>query len=127
ANYLVELGPELRDTYILVNKLKGAIQRHEFTGFVQLLEESKKRTYPRKVRTVLMTLEKFIEPIENAFRYTLSNGPIEGINNKIKNLKRSGYGYRNFYNLKNRVLISFTLTTATLEDKPLYFDQQAAN
>src|SRR5699024_6261960 len=98
ANYLVELGPELRDTYILVNKLKGAIQRHEFTGFVQLLEESKKRTYPRKVRTVLMTLEKFIEPIENAFRYTLSNGPFEGINNKIKNLKRSGYGYRNFYN-----------------------------
>ncbi|MBS4770203.1 transposase, partial [Carnobacteriaceae bacterium zg-ZUI240] len=36
-------------------------------------------------------------------RYT--NGPIEGLNNRIKNIKRSGYGYRNFYNLRARILI----------------------
>lgn len=119
ANYLIELSPELRDTYILVNKLKGALQRREFSWFVHLLEEAKKRTYPRKVRTVLTTLEKYIDSIENAFKYTLSNGPIEGVNNKIKNIKRSGYGYRNFNNLKSRVLISFTLTTDTFYSKIL--------
>lgn len=48
------------------------------------------------MRTVLQTLEKYINPIQNAFKYTLSNGPIEGVNNKVKNIKRSGYGYRNF-------------------------------
>lgn len=127
ANYLIELSPELRDTYILANRLKGAIKRHDFSSFVHLLQETKKRTYPRKVRTVLNTLEKFIDSIENAFKYTLSNGPIEGINNKIKNIKRSGYGYRNFNNLKSRILISFTLTTDNLEDKPLFFKEKEAS
>ena len=40
------------------------------------------------MRTVLQTLEKYINPIQNAFKYTLSNGPIEGVNNKVKNIKR---------------------------------------
>ncbi|ARJ51637.1 hypothetical protein B5P37_10105 [Staphylococcus lutrae] len=35
----------------------------------------------------------------------LTNGPIEGINNKIKLIKRVSYGYRNFYNFRNRILI----------------------
>ena len=92
ANYLVELSPELRDTYQLVNQLKGALRTRRFSLFESLLQALKKRTYPRKMRTVLQTLEKYINPIQNAFKYTLSNGPIEGVNNKVKNIKRSGYG-----------------------------------
>ncbi|MBI5976091.1 transposase, partial [Staphylococcus canis] len=34
-----------------------------------------------------------------------TNGPIEGINNKIKLIKRVSYGYRNFYNFRNRILV----------------------
>ncbi|TRN46941.1 transposase, partial [Staphylococcus pseudintermedius] len=33
------------------------------------------------------------------------NGPIEGINNKIKLIKRVSYGYRNFWNFRNRILM----------------------
>ncbi|MCY1570236.1 transposase, partial [Staphylococcus pettenkoferi] len=33
------------------------------------------------------------------------NGPLEGINNKIKLIKRVSYGYRNFENFKARILI----------------------
>ncbi|KIO95999.1 Mobile element protein [Levilactobacillus brevis] len=29
---------------------------------------------------------------------TLSNGPIEGVNRKIKQIKRTAYGYRNWKN-----------------------------
>ncbi|MCB1919364.1 MAG: transposase [Candidatus Competibacteraceae bacterium] len=32
---------------------------------------------------------------------------IEGINNSIKTVNRMGYGFRNFANFKQRVLISF--------------------
>ncbi|MGP6147166.1 transposase, partial [Jeotgalibaca sp. A122] len=39
--------------------------------------------------------------------YTLSNGAIEGVNNKIKNIKRSGFGYRNYSHLRARILISY--------------------
>ena len=47
--------------------------------------------------------------IENSLRYSLPNGSIEGIINKVKNIKRTGYSYRNFFILKARVLIVFNL------------------
>ena len=126
ANYLIELSPQLRDTYELVNNLKSAIRHHQFDRFKQLLQDTKKRTYPRKVRTVLQTLEKYLDPIEESLIYTLSNGPIEGINNKIKNIKRSGYGYRNFRNLRCRALIVFSLVKRKNESKELYYELDKA-
>ena len=36
----------------------------------------------------------------------LSNGPIESINRKIKDLKRMGRGFRNFEHFRNRFLYS---------------------
>ncbi|RZI01143.1 transposase, partial [Staphylococcus condimenti] len=35
----------------------------------------------------------------------LTNGPLEGINNKIKLIKRVSFGYRNFTNLRNRIIL----------------------
>lgn len=127
ANYLIELSPKLRATYEIVNALKSAIRNHRFETFRQLLIDSKSRSYPRKLRTVLQTLERFLDPIENSLKYTLSNGPVEGINNKIKNLKRSGYGYRNFRNLRYRVLISFRLTKNPDAPKKIYYEELNAS
>ena len=39
--------------------------------------------------------------------HRLSNGPIEGCNNKIKNIKWVSYGYRSFDNFTNRIRIQF--------------------
>lgn len=55
--------------------------------------------------TALKTCKKYLNYIENAMNTRYSNGLIEGINNKIKLIKRVGFGYRNFENLKKRVLI----------------------
>ena len=61
-------------------------------------------------------LEKYQEPIINSFvmvekttktgQYMsrLSNGPVESINRKVKDLKRSGRGFRNFEHFRNRFL-----------------------
>ena len=48
------------------------------------------------------TLWKHTTGILNWWRYRLSNGPMEGINNKIKTLTRQAYGYRDedFFILK---------------------------
>ena len=35
------------------------------------------------------------------------NGPIEGANNKIKVIKRTAYGFRNFNMFRLRILIAF--------------------
>jgi len=47
-----------------------------------------------------------VEKIENGKIYDtrLSNGPIESLNRKIKDLKRLGRGFRNFEHFRNRFL-----------------------
>ncbi|MFW5411764.1 transposase [Aerococcus urinaeequi] len=38
-----------------------------------------------------------------------SNGCLEGKNNRIKVIKRVSYGYRNFFNFRSKIFISFVL------------------
>ena len=43
--------------------------------------------------------------IENMFESNITNGVIEGLNNKIKSIKRTAFGYSKFTNFKKCVLI----------------------
>nr|WP_167733035.1 transposase [Staphylococcus schleiferi] len=57
---------------------------------------------------------RFYRKYEDIIAYTIgtpqfNNGAIEGINQKVKLIKRVSYGYRNFYNFKNRIFIIFRL------------------
>ncbi|HAP6170202.1 TPA: transposase, partial [Enterococcus faecium] len=40
-----------------------------------------------------------------AFKVSHSNGVTEGLNNKIKLIKRIAFGYRNFYNFRARIYL----------------------
>lgn len=42
---------------------------------------------------IFRILVKFLPYINNALKYTVSNGPTEGINNKIKLIKRTSIIY----------------------------------
>ena len=53
------------------------------------------------------TYENWEIGILNSFDTPYTNGYIEGCNNKIKVLKRNGYGYRNFERFRNRILHIF--------------------
>ena len=50
------------------------------------------------------TYRAWRKEILNAFKYGLTNGPTEGFDNKIKVLKRSSYGIRNFKRFRTRIL-----------------------
>ncbi len=39
----------------------------------------------------------------------LSNGPVEGVNRKIKQIKRTAYGYKNWQNFIYRIQIEFKI------------------
>lgn len=59
-------------------------------------------------------LDKFIKTFTNWYKYILnyfdgrwSNGMVEGINNRIKMIKRRAFGYDDFYSFRNRVLVEF--------------------
>ena len=55
--------------------------------------------------TALKTLKNIWNTIENMFNSNITNGLIEGLNNKIKSIKRTAFGYSNFSNFKKRILI----------------------
>ena len=52
------------------------------------------------------TYRHWSEGILNAFKYGITNGPTEGFNNKIKLIKRTSYGIRNFKRFRTRILHS---------------------
>ena len=53
------------------------------------------------------TMRNWFTGITNSFDTNITNGFIEGCNNKIKVLKRNAYGYRNFKRFRNRILHMF--------------------
>lgn len=53
------------------------------------------------------TMINWITGIVNSFEHRFTNGFTEGINNKIKVLKRNAYGYKNFKRFRNRILHIF--------------------
>ena len=126
VDYLLSLDPQLRQVYMLVNHPRFALYQHDFEQFSTILEDTRQQILPRKIRTTVQTLVTHRVGISNACFYTLSNGAIEGINNKIKTIKRSGFGYRNYTNLRARILVSFRLTINHFEPQALrYQDEQA--
>ncbi|MHC5268667.1 transposase [Enterococcus sp. LJL98] len=59
------------------------------------------------METSVRALVKHLTRINNTFQFSLSNGSLEGSINKTKLIKRIAYGYRNFYNYRDRILVSF--------------------
>ena len=60
------------------------------------------------MNTSLKTLRKHLPYIKNTFIYAYSNGSLEGINNKIKVIKRIAFGFRSLTSFRNRILLSCT-------------------
>ena len=75
-----------------------------------------------KLQTAVKTLRKHNRMIRNTFEYSMINGPLEGINTKIKLIQRISFGYRNFGNLRNRIILCTNLFAANpkTEIKQLY-------
>lgn len=57
--------------------------------------------------TVLTHMKTWLSSILNYFRSRTTNGPSEGVNNRIKLIKRRAYGMRNFTHFRLRILGAF--------------------
>ncbi|MFB2917266.1 MULTISPECIES: transposase [Aerosakkonema] len=56
-------------------------------------------------RNSVPTIERWFSSVVGYFEQRTTNGIVEGINNKLKLLKRSGFGFRNFNNFEMRALL----------------------
>jgi transposase len=57
---------------------------------------------------VITTIRTHLDGICNYFRNRTTNGVMEGINNRIKLIKRQAYGFVNFHNFRERLLACFS-------------------
>ncbi len=62
--------------------------------------------FPKTVRTLI----NWFGEIVGYFERRTTNAVVEGINNRLKVLKRCGFGFRNVNNFKNRALLFWHLT-----------------
>ena len=61
----------------------------------------------KEFKAAIATFRNNYKYILNSLKYRhISNGPTEGLNNKIKVLKRISYGVRNFKYFRNRILMA---------------------
>ncbi|ODJ52712.1 hypothetical protein BFR38_11135 [Brochothrix thermosphacta] len=81
--------------------------QHKNISAYQTLVLSENKLISPQMKRSLRTLKKYLPEIANSFKYNDSNGHLEGINNKIKMIKRISFGYHNFTNFRNRILLGF--------------------
>ena len=61
-------------------------------------------------RKTVQTIKNWFAEIVGYFEQGTTNGMVEGINNRLKVLKRCGFGFRNFENFEKRALLLWHLT-----------------
>ena len=74
------------------------------------MEEWVKKVKEKKLRHLFSfskKIQNYWKKIIPYFQHRLTTSPVEGINNKIKAIKRRAFGYLNFDNFRRRVLIEF--------------------
>lgn len=108
VSIMLERNEEIRKAYltketfynlVMKSENKEKAQRNIQGWIVYLLEDGS-----IKWRSCLTAFKNWIEQISNSFDYEFTNGYVEGINNKIKVLKRITFGMKNFKRFRNRIL-----------------------
>lgn len=108
VDIILSKNSELKIAYEIYQELLIAIQDRKFNNFKAIIE--KYYSVSNEImKTSLKTFKKHLEYIENSLTYDYNNGLIEGINRKIKTIKRTAYGYKNFYHFRAKILISNNL------------------
>lgn len=101
----------LADTYdakvafreILEEKLEPEQAEKKIDRWVKAVTDGK----VRHLFPFLKTLDKWKKYIVAYFKERATTSPVEGINNKIKAIKRRAFGYLDFNNFRRKVLIEF--------------------
>lgn len=106
-NQLFYRYPELRRAWELKEGFRawyGERDRSKAEERLGLLEERIASDSLTEFKELLHTFANWREEILNYFDYRITNGFVEGKNNRIKTLKRMAYGYRNMDNFRMRIL-----------------------
>jgi transposase len=104
-----EVSHELKIMHELKEEIRKVFEQSEnwLTGLLKLgiWLASAKKYFPDSQKTIIRWLDEIIAYFDNR----TTSGVVEGINNKLKLIKRSAYGFRNFENYRIRCLLNWHL------------------
>ena len=106
-NQLFQLYPEVKRAWLLKEGFRGwyrGMDRSCAQAELKSLEATMASDSLPEFKELLHTLNNWQEEILNYFDYRITNGFVEGKNNRIKTIKRMAYGYRNMANFRLRIL-----------------------
>jgi transposase len=104
---LFTIYPELRQAWVLKESFRRwykAGDRRQAEEMLGELRETIERGSLPEFKELLSMLTNWRDEILNFFDYRITNGFVEGKNNRIKTIKRMAYGYRNMANFRLRIL-----------------------
>ena len=98
----LKMGYQLKELFLdIVYHAEIDDVERQLNDFIDICDESKIEEFIEAARTI----ENWLPNIVNSFiDKRLSNGFTEGLNNKIKVIKRVGFGYKNFEFFRLRLL-----------------------
>ena len=111
-NFLFEMSPSLKECYdfrenlfdIFELKISKEQAEKKIDEWIKLTESYV--TKGHNPFTSFIKTYKYYKPnILNYFSHRCSSGPVEGLNNKLKVIKRRGYGFRNIMNFARRIFL----------------------
>ena len=106
-NGLFELSPSLKTCYELRESLYQIFESHHSRSsgkeaIKEWIEQAKEyKAFTRFIKTYRTHEENIL----NYFTHRRTSGPVEGMNNKIKVVKRRGFGFRNIGNFTRRLFL----------------------
>jgi transposase len=99
--------PELDEIYHFKEALHGFYRikgqkraQKAFIGLTDRMAQSKLK----EIQTLRKTLLRWRVEVLNYFKTRITNGPVEGFNNRASLIKRRGYGYKNHKHYRLRIL-----------------------
>ena len=121
-NRLKKIHPDIEQAYLMKEDFFASYRKIDYKKadvYLQTIINSMSNTNLEEFIEVSKTFKNWFPYIVNSFMKDvkgrrMSNGVIEGSNNKIKVIKRVSYGYGDFYHLRNRIMYVFNDNETTL-------------
>ena len=100
---IVKNHPQFEKVYDAYQDVFNALKEKNRERLIDVLENY--RRSGQNMDTAISTLKKNMTAVLNSVEYDFSNGPVEGINRRIKSLKRSCFGFGNLDNFRKRIAL----------------------
>lgn len=88
------ISPNFKQAYDVYQAVLNSQRHRDFDDFQDILENY--QLNHSAMDSVITTYKKNLKGIKNAFLHNYSNGRMEGINRRIKQINRTAYGFHSF-------------------------------